>query len=395
MATQSPGDRMATAPDPGTDPMSLVVCSLEPWCDVRRRMRILVDEIVDLYPSVHVLYVAPAVDIPHQLRRGKVQGLLGPRMEKVHPRIHVLRPHKWLPRSVGPFADRWLERQIHNAVDELGLHQCFLWINDADYAQFTVRAGWPSLYDITDDWLLAPLAPRQRSRLMANERLLLEHCEAVVVCSRDLERSRGGIRHVELIPNGVDVELFRTPRPRPPSLPGAPVALYVGTLHVERLDIPLIRELAGSRTDLQVVLVGPNHLPADVTSDLDRVPNIRLLGAFPYDEVPAFMQHADVMIVPHLVNPFTESLDPIKAYECLAAGRPTIATPVAGFRDLGPPIVVADGTQFTATVGKALDAAGPPGLPREFEDTPIPSWRHRAETMASLIFQVRRQGATR
>ena len=43
------------------------------------------------------------------------------------------------------------------------------------------------------------------------------------------------------------------------------------------------------------------------------------------------------MIVPHLVNPFTESLDPIKAYECLAAGRPTVATPVAGFRDLGAP----------------------------------------------------------
>jgi glycosyltransferase involved in cell wall biosynthesis len=358
-------------------------------------MRILVDEIVDLYPSVHVLYVAPPVDIPHQLRRGKVHGLLGPRLEKVHPRIHVLLPHKWLPRSVGPFADRWLERQIHNAVDELGLHQCFLWINDAAYAQFTLRAGWPSLYDITDDWLLAPLAPRQRRRLMANERLLLDHCEAVVVCSSDLERSRGSSRHVELIPNGVDVELFRTPRSRPPSLPGAPVALYVGTLHAERLDIPLIRELAGSRTDLEIVLVGPNHLPADVTSDLDRVPNIRLLGAFPYDEIPAFMQHADVMIVPHLVNPFTESLDPIKAYECLAAGRPTIATPVAGFRDLGPPIVVADRTQFSAAVSKVMDAAGPPGLPREFEDTPIPSWRHRAETMASLMLRVRREAVTR
>jgi glycosyltransferase involved in cell wall biosynthesis len=178
-------------------------------------------------------------------------------------------------------------------------------------------------------------------------------------------------------------------------LPGAPVALYVGTLHVERLDIPLIRELAASRTDLQIVLLGPNHLPAEVTSDLERVPNIHLLGAFPYDQIPAFMQHADVMIVPHLVNPFTESLDPIKAYECLAAGRPTIATPVAGFRDLGPPIVVADRNQFPAAVGEALDTAGPPGLPREFERTPIPSWRQRAETMASLMFRVRREGATR
>ena len=66
----------------------------------------------------------------------------------------------------------------------------------------------------------------------------------------------------------------------------------------------------GSRPDLQIVLLGPDHLPAEVTASCDRVPNIRLLGAFPYDQIPAFMQHADVMIVPHLVNPFTESLDP-------------------------------------------------------------------------------------
>ena len=53
--------------------------------------------------------------------------------------------------------------------------------------------------------------------------------------------------------------------------------------------------------------------------------------------MPGYLQHADVVIVPHVVSPFTESLDPIKAYECLAVGRPTVATPVPGFRELGDP----------------------------------------------------------
>ncbi len=295
---------------------------------------------------------------------------------------------------MGPFADRSLQRQVLDAVDELGLHRPLLWINDASYASLAVRTGWPSLYDITDDWLLAPLAPRQRVRLMADEALLMEHSQEVVVCSPELARSRGTNRAVELIPNGVDVDLFRTPRPRPADLPPSPVALYVGTLHTWRIDIPLVLELAGARPDLQVVLVGPNSLPRDVTDRLERFPNIAVLGARPYDRIPAYMQHADVIIIPHLVDRFTESLDPIKAYECLAAGRPTVATPVAGFRELGPPIVTADRSRFVEATSTAL-AAGPAGLPGRFEGAPIPTWHDRAEAMASLMARAREEGRSR
>ncbi|MGO8871936.1 MAG: glycosyltransferase [Acidimicrobiales bacterium] len=393
MEREGTGERTAISSERPPAARSLVVCSLEPWSDVRRRMRILVDEIVDLDPSVDVLYVAPAIDIPHELRHGTTHGILGPRLERVHPRVHVLRPRKWWPRSLGPFADRSLGRQILDAVDALGLEHPLLWINDASYAGFAVRTGWPSLYDITDDWLLAPLAPRQRARLLSDDRLLLERSDAVVVCSSDLERSRGTSRAVELIPNGVDVDLFRTPRPRPSSLPPSPVAVYVGTLHEERLDVPLVLELARSCPDLRVVLIGPNVLPADVTSQLEHVPTVHLLGPRPYDQIPAFLQHADVIIVPHLVNPFTESLDPIKAYECLAAGRPTIATPIAGFRDLGAPVVVADRDHFVQATTDALALDAPAGLPARFEDTPVPSWRERARSMAAVMDRVRSEHA--
>jgi len=375
--------------------MSLVVCSLESWGEVRRRIRILVDELVELDPSLHVLFVAPALDIPHELRSGRVADITGPRLTKVHPRIHVLRPRKWLPRLIGPFADRSLERQVLDAVAELGLERPLLWINDASYASFAIRTGWPSLYDITDDWLLAPLAPRQRNRLMADERLLLEHSQEVVVCSPELARSRGASRPVELIPNGVDLDLFRTARPRPADLPASPVALYVGTLHTWRIDIPLVLELAAAHPDLQVVLVGPNSLPREMTDRLEGVPNIHVLGARPYDQIPAYLQHADVVIIPHLVDQFTESLDPIKAYECLAAGRPTVSTPVAGFRELGPPIVTADRSRFVEATSSALATAGPAGHPAAPGGAPIPTWHDRAEAMASLMVRARKEGESR
>jgi teichuronic acid biosynthesis glycosyltransferase TuaH len=381
---------------------SLVVCSLESWTEVRRRIRILVDELVDLDPSLQVLFVAPSVDVLHELRQGKFAEVIGPRggahggagLEQVHPRIHVLRPRKWLPRVVGPFADRSLERQILEAVKELGLPHPLLWINDASYAGLALRTGWPTLYDITDDWLLAPMAPRQRQRLEGNERSLIEHSQAVVVCSPDLARTRGESRPVELIPNGVDLDLFGAVRPRPPDLPPAPVALYVGTLHTWRTDIELLLDLARARPDVQVALVGPNSLPHEVTEQLEGVANIHVLGARPYDQIPAYMQHADIIVIPHLVNPFTESLDPIKAYECLAVGRPTVTTPVAGFRELGAPIVVADRGTFVSAASSALAQADPPGGPTPPVDETIPTWHDRAEAMASVMVKVRNAGGS-
>ena len=61
-----------------------------------------------------------------------------------------------------------------------------------------------------------------------------------------------------------------------------------------------------------------------------------LLGAREHTTIPAYLKNADVLVVPHVVTEFTDSLDPIKVYEYLAAARPVVSTPVAGFRDLAP-----------------------------------------------------------
>jgi hypothetical protein len=99
--------------------------------------------------------------------------------------------------------------------------------------------------------------------------------------------------------------------------------------------------------------------------------------------VPAYLQHAAVIIVPHVVSDFTESLDPIKAYECLAVGTPTVATPVAGFRGLPEPVRVADRDEFVATVARALTEPTT-GFP-----TPLPSWRERAAQFDEALTRAR------
>ncbi len=381
MGAMSAGDAGAVVARASSAPDALVVCSLESWGLVRRRIRILVDEFVARDDRLRVLYVAPAVDVLHEARQGRVRTTRPPRLEQVHPRIHVLRPRKWLPRVAGPFAQRTLERQVVRTAGILGLAHPLLWINDAAYAELVTRTEWPSLYDITDDWLLAPLAPRQRRRLIAEERLLLGQCDAVVVCSEELAATKGRDRSVVLVPNGVDVDLFRGDHPRPPALPPSPTAVYVGTLHAERIDVDLVRDLATALPDVAVTLVGPNELPAPTTAVLAAISNVHLLGPCPYEQVPAYLRNADVVIVPHLVNAFTESLDPIKAYECLAVERPTVATPVAGFRQLAGPVTVVGREGFAGAVRTALEQ----GSTSATATVHVPTWHERADAMARVM----------
>ena len=66
-----------------------------------------------------------------------------------------------------------------------------------------------------------------------------------------------------------------------------------------------------------------------------------------------YLQHADVLVVPHVVSDFTDSLDPLKLYEYQAVGRPVVSTPVAGFRDAAG-VIIAGRDQFADAVATSI-----------------------------------------
>ncbi|MBW3547432.1 MAG: glycosyltransferase [Actinobacteria bacterium] len=383
----SPGDvagiepPAAKAPAAGhTGRRDVVVCSLEAWDQVWRRNQFLVRELLARDPALRVLFVEPAVDVLHgPSRRGHLSGR-GLHRVPGYDRLWRLRPLKVVPRVAGPLADRLLVRTIQRAAARLGFNNPVAWINDATYATLLDSVPWPAVYDITDDWLLASLTPRQRARLRARDRRLLDEAAAVVVCSPALAASRRATAGLVVIGNGVDAEHFRTPRPRPPDLPAEPTAVYAGTLHEDRLDVGLCLELAAELPWLQLCLLGPNALTASSVAMLSARPNIHLLGPRPYSDVPAYLQHAGVIVVPHVVSPFTDSLDPIKAYECLAVDRPTVATPVAGFRELAGDVDVAERDLFPVAVRAALER-GERGQARRAP----PTWSQQAEQFDAVL----------
>jgi glycosyltransferase involved in cell wall biosynthesis len=192
---------------------------------------------------------------------------------------------------------------------------------------------------------------------------------------------------VTLVPNAVDVAAYRAPQPRPRDLPAGPVAVYVGTVHTDRMDLDLVRRTASGLAGRgHLVLVGPAPLAAgDRRLLLDA--GVVMTGPKKHHDVPAYLQHADVLVVPHVVTAFTDSLDPIKVYEYRAAGRPVVSTPVAGFRErAGGQVTLASGDTFVAAVRERLSS--PPRAFTEQQNDDVPSWADRVVAVRAVLDRV-------
>lgn len=375
--------------------MELVVVSLEEWNEVWRRNQHLIVGLLQRDPGLRVLFVEPSTDPLHAARTGVSprpgRGLRrGPHLAGVAPdALWLYEPTKLLPRRVDPDQDvRWA-KAVARAARRSRLSEPLLWVNDPRGVEVLEHTGWPSLYDITDDWLAADRDQATHDRLVRQEARLMGQVREVVVCSPALQRTKSTVRPVTLLRNAVDVEAVRAPAARPADLPPGRVAVYVGTLHGDRLDVDLCvataRALSGSAS---LVLVGPNALTTSQDAQLEAAGIIRL-GARDRRAVPGYLQHADVLLVPHLVDDFTDSLDPIKLYEYRAVGRPVVSTPVSGFREATDDRVrVVPHEDFASVVLEVAHDHRPTAPARE-----VPTWADRVCEMASVLDRVSQRPA--
>ena len=134
-----------------------------------------------------------------------------------------------------------------------------------------------------------------------------------------------------------------------------------------------------------MALVGPDLLtPAD-RARLDALGNVARTGPVPYRHLPDYLRAFDVCITPHCMSEFTESLNPIKLWEYLAAGKPIVSTDVAGFRDY-PHLVhlAADPDAFVAACRDALQEPPATGPARRAEAQKH-TWDARIDCVLSVL----------
>jgi glycosyltransferase involved in cell wall biosynthesis len=350
----------------------LLFIGMEHWDEVWRRSQSLAAGLARRFPEHKILFVSLPVDFSHAIRAGRWEVIrkgarpVPPQPVPGLPNIFVFHPVKLLPHTLLPcrlLSEARIRAQIRSAARALGMEKPLLWIKPHWAAHMVGRMGERAVvYDVGDDWSAISQPAFAKRRTVAEDTYLTRRADAVIVVSERLREQKAAlIDHVNVIPNGVEVERYapiceRTLPPHPLTQGWTrPVLGYTGMLHPDRLDIDLLVAAARAFPEGTVALVGPNMLDEGRVRRLEAEPNIRLTGPVAHSELPQVMTAFDVCIVPNLVNAFSESQNPLKLFEYLASGLPTVTTPVSGFRDYPDLVYLADTREaFVAAIRAAL-----------------------------------------
>ncbi len=193
--------------------------------------------------------------------------------------------------------------------------------------------------------------------------------------------------------NAADFAVFervRTQRfEKPKELHGhtGPVIGFTGNLDNLRVDYPLLKKAALAHPDKTFLFVGPINNTEIAEIGLDQLPNVVFTGSRKLDELPQFLQHTDVAIIPFSYNTLTKSIYPLKINEYLAAGKSVLATSFSeDIKAFGHVVTLAtDHADFIQKIDLALQDTSPARIAERVAVAKTNTWEARIEQLWEII----------
>ncbi len=261
--------------------------------------------------------------------------------------VTVLKPR--LPSTLhGTARDTAQRRLLDSFIAARKIEDPILWYYTPMALEFSGHLGGMRVYDCMDELSLFQGAPAE---LTANERKLLSIADIVFTGGRSLYYSkRRAHANVHCFPSAVEAAHFaRRGFDEPADMRDVrrPRMGFYGVID-ERFDREFVRELAADLHDWSLIFIGP-VVKID-PAELPRGENIHYIGMKSYAELPAYLEHWDVALLPFARNDATRFISPTKTLEYLAAHKPVISTPIAD-------VVDPYGTEGLVTIAETPRAA--------------------------------------
>jgi glycosyltransferase involved in cell wall biosynthesis len=178
------------------------------------------------------------------------------------------------------------------------------------------------IFDILDDFSEFPNIPKTR---VLEEKLLAENSDIVLTTSSLLEKkAKTFSENVLFLPNACEFSHFsKSTNTNFLENYKKPIIGYFGAI-AEWFDVKLIEYVVRNRPDFSFVFIG---LTAGANiRKLEEYENVHFLGEHAYSELPNYLHGFDACLIPFKRNKLIESTHPVKIYEYLSAGKPTICT---------------------------------------------------------------------
>lgn len=217
---------------------------------------------------------------------------------------------------------RWLVPRLAAALRARGLQSgpvVFVYLPTETTFQILDRLDGPLVvYDCADNVRGLPSPPLGFDE---HEAKLIKRAILVLTTSRTLFQDKKSLHaNVLELHHGVNSEFFLTPQ-----TPGRHRRIaYFGTLW-SALDYSAVRALADA--GFQLTLIGPEKEPPPPLPS-----SIRRVGRLSHTALPGTLKDFDCLILPYVDNEYNRGVIPAKVYECLATGRPVLASPLPALK---------------------------------------------------------------
>ena len=216
---------------------------------------------------------------------------------------------------------------------------------------------------------------------------LINKADICFTVSEHLKREFSTIQpNIFYFPNAVDSNFLKGNYDIPNDIKTIPQPIigYTGSL-LNRIDCDLLDFLAKTEPNYSIVLIGTAP-SAKVIELIKKHKNIYYLGPKKYIQIPNYINSFKVCIIPHLVNQFTNAMNPLKLYNYLAMGKPVVTTSVAGVEEFSDIIsIVRTKAEFLEKIRFWIKKDESKEIEKRKKKVSNHTWEKRVQEMMKLI----------
>lgn len=312
-------------------------------------------------------------------------------IESPQPNVTTLKVHLDPSTASNGGATDAMRKAVRDAMASLGIENPLLWFYNPMDARWVL--GWLEnrgvVYDCMDELSQFKGADPQ---LVVQEARLIGAADVVFTGGIELyEKKSRQHPNVHFFGCAVEYDHFAQAQeegtiPEDLAAIAGPRVGWFGVVD-ERVDYDLLRESASRRPDLNFVIVGP-AVKVD-PKDFPQAPNLHWLGGRDYKELPLYCRGYDVCMMCFALNEATEFINPTKALEYLATGKPVVSTAVKDVvRQYEDTVAIAHSTkEFLAAIDRALAGGQKDMVERGLAKAKAASWENTVGEMQRIIDQ--------
>lgn len=280
---------------------------------------------------------------------------------------------------------------IYDCVDE---YEAF-----PEYAnKTTINTGIVKIIQKIDDFLKINLNQKGISGVewvKYREKYLAKNSDLIFVSAPGLIAKFSDYKEkVHFLPNGCvpekfDIDKNTTPEPKDLKNIKHPRIGFTGTLDGYKNNVKLIEKTASAIPEYQFILIGPEKL-ADPDLDLSvlkNMKNVHFLGLKQWEETPKYFIHFDAYFIPYNLNEaMVKGCFPVKYFESLAAGLPTVVTNLPAYKDYDVDHLVSkDDNEFIKNIRIAVENNSKEKIEKRKSMARDNSWDGKVNKQIALI----------